>query len=293
MNYVLHLLIIFCLYAVLAVGQSLLLGVGNMLFVTQAAAFGIGAYTWAILVMSSVPSEVAIIIAVLVAVAIIVPISLPTLRLRGDYLLVASLAIGEVVRSFLNNTPSLTGGAQGMAAVSKLSLLTFTLSESWQYLVIAAFILVLATVIHTRINTSPLGWLLRASGEGGDSLSGEIAMRALGKPVRQTRSFAVMVAAGTAALAGVIYASYFTYLDPNQFGMWESVVVLGMVILGGMGSATGAILGAAAFVLLPESLRFVGLPSGLAGPLRQVTFGVVLLIILRLRPRGLLRGGKA
>ncbi len=286
MDYALHTGVLIAVYGVLALGQSFLFGLGNVLFVTQGAALGIGAYTWAILVGYSVPPEIALGIALLSAALILVPLAIPTLRLTGDYLLVASLALCEVVRSFLNNAPELTGGAQGLS-VPLLKLGPFQFASTGDHLFLAGGLLVFFAVCFLLLARSPYGRLLRATGEDAELLTGEDAMRALGKPVRRVRATAVAMAAMSAGLIGAIYASYMTYLDPTQFTLWDSVLVLTMVVLGGLGTIRGAVAGGTIFVVVPEILRFVEISSGAAGPLRQVLFGLLLLLVLRFRPAGL------
>ncbi len=287
MDYLLHIGIIFSIFGVLALGQGLLLGYGNLLFVTQAAALGIGAYSWALLVQHSVPPEAALLLAGLVAATILVPVGLPILRLTGDYLLVASLAVCEVVRSFLNNTPNLTGGAQGLMGIPLLQLGPWKVSSTTDYLIVSFAFLCLVVAGHLLVLHSPFGRLLRATGEGAERRDGEDAMRALGKSVRRVRLSAIAFSAVTAGIAGGLYASYLTYLDPGQFTIWDSVIVLEMVVFGGLGTVTGALFGVVTFVAIPELLRFADLPSASAGPLRQILFAVLLLVVLRIRPAGL------
>jgi branched-chain amino acid transport system permease protein len=287
MDYALHIGVLVAIFGVLALGQGLLLGYGNLLFVTQAAALGVGAYSWALLVQRSVPPEAALLLAAAAATIAIVPVGWPILRLTGDYLLVASLAICEVVRSFLNNTPNLTGGAQGLMGVPLLRLGSWTVSSTADYLIVSGAFLCLVIGGHLLVLRSPFGRLLRATGEGAERRDGEDAMRALGKPIRKTRLSAIAFSAATAGAAGALYASYITYLDPSQFTIWDSVLVLEMVVFGGLGTITGALCGVVAFVLIPEVLRFADMPSAAAGPLRQVLFASLLLIVLRLRPAGL------
>lgn len=286
-DYILHLAVLAAIYGVLAMGQGLLTGYGNMLFVSQAAALGIGGYTWAILVQHRVPQELALLLGAFASVVVIVPLAWPTLRLKGDYLLVASLALCEVVRSVLNNTPDLTGGAQGMMGIPALRLGLWQISSTLNYGIVLGVLLGLTVLGHTLLVRSPYGRLLRATGADPETRSGEDAMRALDKPVRRARISAVALASATAGLAGGIYASYVTYLDPTQFAIWDSVLIFEMVVFGGLGTILGTLAGVTVFVVLPEMLRFVGLTGTVAGPLQQVLFGLLLLIVLRYRPAGL------
>jgi branched-chain amino acid transport system permease protein len=286
-DYAMHVGVLIALFGVLALGQSLLFGLGNLLFVTQGASFGIGAYAFALIVERGVSSIIALPIASAAAAIVVTPLAVPALRLRGDYLLVASLALCEVVRSVLNNTPTATGGAQGLMGIPQFQFGPWTAAGPADYLTIACGLLGLVAGGNILLMRSPFGRLLRAAGEGGELLTGEDAMRALAKPIRKARVTAVAVAAGTAGFAGGIYATYMSYLDPSQFSIWNSVLILEMVVFGGLGTIRGTLAGVTAFVAIPELLRFAELSSTVADPMRQVLFGILLLVILRYRPAGL------
>jgi len=281
MDYLYHITVLICLYGVLALGQNLLLGIGNMLFVAQAAAFAIGAYVLALSALKAIPGYLGLLLGSAVAVTLLVPLASVAIRLKGDYLLVASLALCEVVRSTLNNTPTLTGGAQGLMAIPPLKIFRFQLSLPLHYAFASILLLITVSWIYHLVRFSPYGRLLQATGEDQD------AARALGRSVRQVRVAAVTAAVISAALAGGLYAPYLVYIDPTQFTIWESVLVLAMVILGGLGSIRGSIAGVSVFILIPEISRFAGLPAGIAAPLRQIAFGFLLLLILRVRPSGI------
>jgi branched-chain amino acid transport system permease protein len=281
MDYVLHLLIQISVFTILALGQYLVLGRAGMLFVAQASLFAIGAYGAAIASSQGLPSVVSLLVGTCAALVIGLPMGLPALRLRGDFLLVASLGLCEIVRSVLNNWTPVTGGAAGFMNVPALGVGTLTLNGPGAIAPLVVGVATLCVVFFYLIDHSPYGSLLTAIGEDAEGV------RALGKRVRRAKVTAIGMSSAWAGLAGGIWASYVSYLDPTSFKVWESVVVLSMVILGGSGRLEGALVGASVLVLVPEVLRFAGLPAVVAGPLRQVLFGLSLILVIRFRPNGL------
>lgn len=284
MDYAFHILIQISVFAVLALGQNLVLGRAGMLFVAQASLFAVGAYAAAISASFGLPSLVCLLIGTSAAVAIGVPMGLPALRLRGDFLLVASLGLCEIVRSVLNNWDRVTGGAAGLMNIPALRVAGATFASPGKIVPVAAGVLLLAIWFFHRIEHSPYGGLLSAIGEDTE------AVRGLGKSVRKAKISAIAIASAWAGLVGGIWAFYVSYLDPSGFTVWDSVYVLAMVILGGSGRIEGALIGSLVLVLLPELLRFAGIPTAVAAPLRQIIYGSALIAIMRFKPTGLLGG---
>ena len=144
-----------------------------------------------------------------------------------------------------------------------------------------AFVLLTLIVIH-RITSSPFGRVLKAIRED------ETAAQSLGKNTSRYKLLSFMVGAFFAGIAGSLYAHYITFIDPSSFTVMESITVLLMVIFGGMGSISGSIVGAVILVVIPELLRFVGLPSSIAAPMRQMLYGLLLVLLMLKRPQGLM-----
>lgn len=282
MEYLLHLLIQVSVFAVLALGQNVILGRAGMLFVAQASLFAVGAYATAISASLGVSSSVSLIVGTAAAVAIGFPMGLPALRLRGDFLLVASLGLCEIVRSFLNNSDRLTGGAAGFMNIPALKVFGIVFTGPGRIAPIVIGVLCLCVLFFYLIEHSPYGKLLTAIGEDAD------AVRGLGKSVRNAKISAVAISSAWAGLVGGIWAFYVSYLDPSSFTVWESVMVLAIVILGGADHIGGALVGSLVLVLLPEFLRFTGVPPTIAAPLRQIIYGAALILMMRIRPTGLL-----
>ena len=132
-----------------------------------------------------------------------------------------------------------------------------------------------------RIVNSPFGRILRAIRED------ETAALAVGKDVNKYKIIVFAIGAFFAGIAGSLYAHYITFIDPSSFTVMESITILLMVVFGGMGSLSGSFIGAAVLVILPELLRFVGMPSSIAAPLRQMIYGLLLVILMLKRPQGI------
>jgi branched-chain amino acid transport system permease protein len=115
----------------------------------------------------------------------------------------------------------------------------------------------------------------------------EIAAEALGKDIRRYKIIIFIIGAFFAGIAGSLYAHYMTFIDPSSFTVMESILIVLMVILGGLGTISGSIIGASTLIIFPELLRFIGIPEGIAAPLRQMIYGLLLVILIMKRPQGL------
>lgn len=282
MDYVLHLLIQICVFALLSLGQYLILGRAGILLVTQVAMFAVGAYGTVIAASAGVPSSISLLIGTGAALVLGLLIGLPALRLQGDYLLVASLGFCEIVRSILNNWTWATGGAAGFMNIPTLEIGYLRIVGPSATAPLAIFSLTAGVLVIYLIGRSPFGSLLTAIGEDTD------AVRGMGKAVSRAKLTAICVASVYAGFAGGIWAFYVKYLNPSSFTVWESVAILSMIIVGGSRRFEGALLGTALLIALPEVLRFAGLPVTIAESLRQILFGIMLILIMRFRPEGLL-----
>lgn len=282
MDYVLHLLIQVSVFAILALGQHLLFNRAGMLFVAQVALFAVGAYGAAIAATMGLSPALALLAGTGLALVVGFPMGFPALRLRDDFLLVASLGFCEIVRSILNNWTQVTGGAAGFMNIPAFSLGPVTLAGPKGMFPVAVAAAALCVTVFYLVERSPFGSLLAAIGEDTEGARG------LGKSVRRAKVVTLALAASWAGAAGGLWAFYISYLSPTSFTVWESVLVLAMVIIGGSGRLEGALLGAGVLIIIPEVLRFAGLPMTVAGPVRQILFGAALVLIMRFRPEGLL-----
>jgi len=282
MEYLLHILILICIYSILSISLDLLVGHTGVLSITQAGFFGVGAYTSALLSVtfgiSFLPS---VLIAAVAAGCLSLLISLPSMRLHEDYFVIATFAFQLILFSLFNNWIALTRGPFGITAISRPIVFGWTIQSNASLLLLSLLFLALAYSTVTLLTTSPFGRVLRAI--RGD----EIFTMALGKDVMRFKVIAFAVSAALAASAGALYAHYMTYIDPSSFTVMESILVISMIVVGGAGSAWGPLVGAALLVTVPEVLRFIGIPSSIAANTRQIIYGALLIGILMFRPRGL------
>jgi len=259
------------------------LGYTGLLSVAHAAFFGIGAYCSAILaVRYNIPFIVSLLASACIAAFFGLLIGLPTLRfLRGDYFALATLGFGEITRIVMVNWRSLTGGPDGIPGIQRPIILGLEFNDLPRLALLTLFFLVAITFIVSKIVTSPFGRILKAIKQDEDTV------QFLGRSSFYYKVIVLTVSAFLAGIAGNLYAYYFGYINPSSFSIFEAILIICMVIVGGMGSIMGSLIGATLLVLLPESFRFLGLPSSVAFNLRQLIYGITLIILVIKQPKGI------
>lgn len=282
MNYLLHILIMMSIYVILSLSLNLLTGYTGLLSLSHAAFYGIGAYVNTIcIVMFGLPFMLAAALAIVVAVAMSLLISLPSIRLRSDYFVLASLSFQIIIFTVLYNWVELTRGPFGFFNIPRPKLFGMSLSSPAAYFVLSASVALICTGVLYLIGNSPFGRVLKAIRED------EVAAAAMGKNITRFKIVAFAIAAGCAAVAGILFAGYMRYIDPTSFTIMESIFIVSIIIIGGSGNISGPIVGTALLVLLPEAIRFIGVPDTLAPNLRQVIYGALIILILRYKPQGI------
>ena len=283
MEYLLHILVIAGIYIILALSLNLGVGYTGLAALGHAAFSCVGAYTSSLLALNCGLSPwLGLIIGACVAALLGLVIGFPSLRLKGDYLALATLGSGVIVYSVAKNWVSLTRGPMGLPGIPGFSVFGFELSETWSYLILVALFVFLTYFITRRVVNSPFGRILRGIRED------EIATLAVGKDVNRHKIIVFVIGAFFAGIAGSLYAHYITFIDPSSFTVMESITILLMVVFGGMGSLAGSFVGASILVILPELLRFLEMPSSIAAPLRQMIYGLLLILLMLKRPQGIL-----
>jgi len=292
MNYLLHLVIYFEIYAIVALSLNLVAGYCGLLSLAHAAYFAVGAYTYSLMALiggwSFIPAAAfAIVISSLLSLAV----SLPAWRLRGDFFVLSTLAVQALIFSALYNWSdpnaalgtwqNLTNGPFGIAGIPRPNILGWVPASAAEFAVFATGMTTACVIILWQLQRSPWGRLLIAVRDD------ELAARALGKNTRIAKVQAVAISSGLAALAGALYASYVRYLDPSSATIDESIMMLSMVVIGGMGNFRGPIVGAITVVALPELLRLLQLPDTQAAHVQMLVYGCLLALMMHLRPSGL------
>lgn len=282
MTYFLHILVIAGIYVILAESLNLVVGFAGIPAMGHAAFSCIGAYVSALLALNFGVSPWLGMLAGAIAGGVLgLIVAYPALRLKGDYLAIATFGAGVIVYNVANNWMGLTRGPMGLPGIPGFSLGSWTLSI-WAYLILVAVVAGVVVWACRNITRSPFGRNLTSVRED------ETAAIALGKDTARLKLIAFVAGAFFAGIAGSLYAHYITFIDPSSFTTMESITILLMVIFGGLGSIAGSVVGAVALVVLPELLRFVGLPSSVAAPLRQMIYGLLLVLLMLWRPQGIL-----
>lgn len=284
MGYVYHILILLNVYIILSVATGLIVGLSKMISLGQAAFFGVGAYITALCILvldlSLIPS---LILVVLVNALISLIIAIPSIRLKGDYFILATLAFQFIVFALLNNLDSITNGSLGIGDIRPVHVLGLTTIEGQAgFFLLSLVMALMVTLLFYLIYHSPFGTALKALSED------ELALQSMGKNTRRLKIYAFIIASSAIGLASYVFATYMTYIFPGGFHLEESIFILIAVLLGGSGSIRGAIAGAVFVVMLPELLRFAGIPEEIAAPARQIIFGLALILLMRFRSGGLL-----
>jgi branched-chain amino acid transport system permease protein len=267
------------IYVILALGLNIVIGLGNMLHLGFAAFYAIGAYTYGLLnFYFGVSFWIALPLGAAASAVAGILLAIPVLRLRGDYLAIVTLGFGEIIRLVLVNLSGITMGPSGVKGIERPGL--FGLDLSYTQAITFTYFICLALVVFTifivnRLENSRIGRQLVAMGED------DIAARAMGVNTTKAKLTAFALGAIWAGLAGVLFAAKTTFINPDSFKVWDSVLILCMVVLGGMASIPGVIVGALILILLPEYLRVFS-------DYRLLIFGAVLVIMMVFRPGGII-----
>jgi len=275
LEYILHLFILISFYTLLSQSLNLSAGFTGLISLAHAGFYGIGAYTTAILsTQFGISFWLSIPLAMLISGAIAFFVSLIALRTVEDYFIICTMGIQVILFSIMNNWMGLTRGPLGIPGIPSISLLGFNLDSKISYLLLSFFFVAIVWFVLRNISKSGFGKTLTAISED------EIYSQSIGKNVYLSKTVSFTLSAMFASIPGTLYAHYISYIDPTSFTVTESIFILSIVIIGGLGNLTGSFLGAAFLVLLPEVLRFVGMPDSIAANMRQIIYGLILVVVM-------------
>ncbi|MEI7532204.1 MAG: ABC transporter ATP-binding protein [Betaproteobacteria bacterium] len=320
-NYWVRVLDFALLYTLLALGLNIVVGFAGLLDLGYIAFYAVGAYSAALLTSPHLAANfidfknafpqgmhvsywLIIPVAALIAAGFGAILGAPTLKLRGDYLAIVTLGFGEIVRIFMNNLDrplNLTNGPKGINGIDAVSLGGVSLGKTFQigsfsipsvvlnyYLFVV--LVVIVVMICGRLQRSRIGRAWVAIRED------EIAAKAMGINTRNLKLLAFAIGASFGGLSGALFASFQGFISPESFSLWESIIILAMVVLGGMGHIPGVILGSLLLTIFPEVLRasLEPLQRMIFGKvlidsevIRQLLYGLALILVMRFRPKGL------
>ena len=307
------------LYVLLALGLNIVVGFAGLLDLGYVAFFAVGAYMFALLASPHLtetfpavaalfpnglhtPLWIVVPLGALIAGAFGVLLGAPTLKLRGDYLAIVTLGFGEIIRVFMNNLDhplNITNGPKGISQIDSikffgldlgkpLTLGDFTIASVSLYFYLFLLLVLVSVLVCHRLQTSRIGRAWMAIRED------EIAAKAMGINTRNMKLLAFGMGATFGGVSGAMFASFQGFVSPESFSLMESVMIIAMVVLGGMGHLPGVVLGAVLLSVMPEALRYLAGPlQSLTGGrldasiLRQLLIALAMIIIMLLRPRGL------
>lgn len=283
--YLIHVAGLVGVYCILCVGLNITVGYTGLLDLGFMAFCAIGAYSGALLSIKGIPFWITLPISLFLGSFVRYLIGAPVLRLRGDYLAIVTLAFGEIVRQIANNFDWLTNGPKGLPRVgekiTEIRLFSLVFKNDLQFYYLILFFLICTIIISYRLEHSRIGRALVAIRED------ELAANLSGINVAQIKLIAFVLSGIFGALAGVIYVHWIGFISPEIFTFWESVLLVSMLVIGGMGNIAGAILGVILLVGIPELLRPV-LGTKFVD-YRMLIFGMIMVAVIIFRPEGILR----
>jgi branched-chain amino acid transport system permease protein len=267
------------IYTLLGIGLNLVVGYAGLLDLGFVAFYAVGAYTYALLASPQfgihLPFLLVLPIGAALGACFGILLGIPVLRLRGDYLAVVTLGFGEIIRVLLNNADAMTNGPQGIIGIDRARVFGIALSRPVDFFwVLLVACLVCGTLVY-RLERSLLGQAWAAIREDQD------AARGVGINTTRAKLAAFAISASIGGLAGVIFAAFQRYVSPESFSLNESILIVLIIVIGGVGNIFGVLLGAVVLVLLPELLREFA-------AYRMLVLGVVMAVLIVLRPQGLL-----
>ena len=285
--YVIRLLGIVGLYMTIALGLNIVVGWIGLLDLGFMAFYAIGAYTMAILSMKGVSFWIAMPASMAASMALRALLGAPVLRLRGDYLAIVTLGFGEITRIVLNNWDGVTKGPKGLSLltdpnVNPIRFFGHALVSNVDFYYLILALVVICVVVSARLRDSRIGRAWRAIRED------ETAARLTGLQITRMKMIGFIASAAFAGAAGGIFARWESFVTPESFTFWESVMLVAMVVIGGMGSIPGTLAGVAIVMLVPEVLRNVLGPRMISW--RYLLFGVALVLVAVYRPQGIWPG---
>jgi branched-chain amino acid transport system permease protein len=286
-DYILHTAILALIYVLLAQGLNIVCGFTGLLDLGYVGFYAIGAYTAGLLATDKLNLSFWLILPMAAANAILMALlrGAPTLRLTGDYFAIVTFGFSELIVYIIRNEQWLTRGPRGLPGILPPSIFGREFSAEWQFYYLILVIVSISILVKYRLQDSRLGRAWKAIRED------ELAAAASGINLKWYKATAFAISAAFGGIGGAFFARWQSFISPDNFQFWESILVLCMIVLGGMGSIVGSALGAVVMISLSEILRSL-LPSRFVDA-RFLIFGAILVLMMRFRPEGLVGERKA
>ncbi|MCF8467834.1 MAG: branched-chain amino acid ABC transporter permease [Sneathiella sp.] len=281
--YLLNLVILISLYSILGVTLNFIMGYAGIYSLAHAVFFGVGAYAGTFMAMH-VNASIFVTLPVAMAAGAILSLilALPALRVRGEYFVAASLGLQVLAVTIFSEWKSVTGGIGGLIGIPPLNIAGFEVFKPSQFIFVTVGALIIILFVINRLVHSSFGRSLRAIRDS------ESAAAAFGKNVPLIKTISVVISSALTAVAGVLYASYLSFINVESFKLDTSVLIMAMVIIGGTGTQAGPIVGAALLLLLPSLISYLDfLPQTEIGSIQQIIYGLGMALLMIYRPGGI------
>lgn len=285
MNYFYHLVIIYCIYVMLALSLDLLVGHLGLIIISQSAFFAIGAYVYSVLLTKSgIPVAIAITVSILVCIVLSIPLSIAARKLRGDAVVLASFAFLLLILDLIKNLRDFTKGLDGISNIPPLKIAGIEAISYHTYAFISIILTTMFVVIIRKYTEKTTGRFLHAIRDD-IHLSLGIGISPMPYYLRTFTLSAVV-----SGFVGIVYASSMSFIHPNIFDVDKSILLLSMVFVGGAATRWGPILGAILLASIPEIISLWGGGTSFIGSINYLIMGSFLVLFVFVRPKGIVGG---
>lgn len=282
MNYLLHIAVMLEIYILLALSANQKVGLSGLLSLAQAVFYGIGAYATAIAITKFGFSYwLALPVAMFACILSALLFSFIAGLVRELYFSLATLSLQIIFFSLVYNWIPVTNGSYGISGISSPEIFGLKINTPGSFALFGGFWVLVVILFYNWFLKTPVCRLIQATRDD------QIAVLSLGKNPNYFKRISIILSAIVAGIAGTLYSTYATYIDPSSFTLDESILILSIVLIGGAGRIIGPVTGAVIYILLPELLKFVQIPDSIAANMRMILFGLLLVLIVRFKPKGI------
>ena len=282
MNYIFHILVMLEIYILLALSANQKVGFSGLLSLAQAVFYGIGAYITAIVITKFGFSYwLALPIAILSCIFVALLFSYIAGKVRELYFTLATLALQIIFFVVVYNWITVTNGSYGISGITNPEIFGLKINSPISFALFGGIWVLFVILFYKWFLQTPISRLIQATRDD------QIAVLSLGKNPDHYKRISIILSAIIAGIAGSLYATYTTFIDPSSFTLDESILILSIVLIGGAGRVIGPITGAVIYILLPELLKFMQMPDSIAANMRMILFGLLLVLIVRFKPKGI------
>lgn len=282
MNYLLHISVMLEIYMLLALSANQKVGLSGLLSLAQAIFYGIGAYTAAITITKfGFTYWLALPAAVLACVIAALLFGFIAGKVRELYFSLATLALQIIFFSVAYNWIPVTNGSYGISGISNPVFFGMKINTPGSFAIFGGIWVFMVILFYSWFLKTSICRMIQATRDD------QVAVLSLGKNPNYYKRISIILSAVIGGIAGTLYATYTTYIDPTSFTLDESILILSIILIGGAGRIIGPVTGAFIYILLPELLKFLQMPDSIAANMRMILFGLLLVLIVRFKPKGI------